>query len=374
MSEAVFRLHVLPAGNGDALVLEYGTPGDTRRILIDGGVRSAAAAVGEFLGEDASLELLVVTHIDNDHIAGVVKLLNDARPPVPKQVWFNGFRHLPDTGLEAMGPIEGEKFTNIILDRGYPWNTAFQNGPVAIIAPAPAKPPTPDPITGLRLTVLSPGMEQLRILRKGTNWADIVREAGLDPDVPPPPPAAPPSRLQRMGPPDIDALADQVTDPTTRLPMAVLSPSWSNLLIALAFSPVTPTPTFSLPASTSLSGRTTSSRSTSSSFRTTAAKANVTRRLLSRVRARTYVFSTDGSGNQRHPNDQAVARVIKFGGPSPCWPSTIGQCAMRAGIATRSKMRMDIRRCIPHGEHGHQHRHGLDGEVIDSVQEHPDLP
>ena len=60
-----------------------------------------------------------------------------------------------------------------------------------------------------------------------------------------------------------------------------------------------------------------SSRSTSSSFRTTAAKRNVTRKLLSRVRARTYVFSTDGSGNQRHPNDQAVARVIKYGGPSP---------------------------------------------------------
>ena len=46
-------------------------------------------------------------------------------------------------------------------------------------------------------------------------------------------------------------------------------------------------------------------------------KANVTRALLERIRARAYVFSTDGSGNQRHPNDQAVARVIKYGGPSP---------------------------------------------------------
>jgi hypothetical protein len=41
-------------------------------------------------------------------------------------------------------------------------------------------------------------------------------------------------------------------------------------------------------------------------------KANVTRELLRRVRATTYVFSTDGSGNQRHPNDEAVARVIRY--------------------------------------------------------------
>ena len=317
MSEAVFRLHVLPAGNGDALVLEYGTPGDTRRILIDGGVRSAAAAVGEFLGEDASLELLVVTHIDNDHIAGVVKLLNDARPPVPKQVWFNGFRHLPDTGLEAMGPIEGEKFTNIILDRGYPWNTSFQNGPVAIIAPAPAKPPTPDPITGLRLTVLSPGMEQLRILRKGTNWADIVREAGLDPDVPPPPPAAPPSRLQRMGPPDIDALADQVTD------LDDTPANGSTIVLLVEFADRTcllagdTHPDVLIAGIDQLVGKDNVLEVDVFKLPHHGSKANVTRELLSRVCARTYVFSTDGSGNQRHPNDQAVARVIKFGGPSP---------------------------------------------------------
>jgi beta-lactamase superfamily II metal-dependent hydrolase len=42
-------------------------------------------------------------------------------------------------------------------------------------------------------------------------------------------------------------------------------------------------------------------------------KANVTTDLLRRVRARTYVFSTDGSGNQRHPDDEAVARVIRTG-------------------------------------------------------------
>ena len=44
-------------------------------------------------------------------------------------------------------------------------------------------------------------------------------------------------------------------------------------------------------------------------------KANVTSDLLRRVRAHTYVFSTNGRGNQRHPDDEAVARVIQTGQP-----------------------------------------------------------
>ena len=311
MSNEVFLLHVLPGGNGDALVLEYGTDGDTHRVLIDGGVGKSATGVGQFLGENAVLDLLVVTHIDNDHIAGVVKLLNQPHPPVPQQVWFNGFRHLPDTGLQAMGPIEGEKLTTLIVDRGYPWNTAFNEGPVATTQPAP------DPVNGLQFTVLSPGMEQLRRLRQGTNWSDIVREAGLDPEVPPPPPPPPAPGLERMGPPDVDTLAEQDTDADTTLAngstIVLLSEfakrtcllagdAHSDVLIAgidqiVGKDNMLEVDVFKLPHHGS--------------------KGNVTRKLLSRARAHTYVFSTDGSGNQRHPNDQAVARVIKYGGPSP---------------------------------------------------------
>ncbi|OBF32981.1 hypothetical protein A5724_20340 [Mycobacterium sp. ACS1612] len=317
MSEATFLLHALPAGNGDALVLEYGTDGQMSRILIDGGVGPAAAAVGQFLGANADLDLLVVTHIDNDHIAGMVKLLKQTDPPAPKQVWFNGFRHLPDTALEPMGPIEGEKLTTLIVDRGYAWNTSFGKGPVAITEPAPAKPPTPDPINGLRFTVLSPGMEQLRKLRKGTNWADIVRAAGLDPHVPPPPPPPPMSGAERMGPPDVDALADQSTetdDTVANGSTIALLAEFSNRTCLLAGDAH---PDVLIAGIDQLVGAGNALDVDVFKLPHHGSKANVTRNLLSRVRAHTYVFSTDGSGNQRHPNDQAVARVIKYGGPSP---------------------------------------------------------
>jgi hypothetical protein len=335
MSNEVFLLHVLPGGNGDALVLEYGTDGDTHRVLIDGGVAKSATGVGQFLGENADLELLVVTHIDNDHIAGVVKLLNQPHPPVPQQVWFNGFRHLPETGLQAMGPIEGEKLTTLIVDRGYPWNTAFNEGPVATTQPGI------DTVNGLQFTVLSPGMEQLRRLRQGTNWSDIVREAGLDPEVPPPPPPPPAPGLERMGPPDVDTLAEQDTDADTTLAngstIALLSEfakrtcllagdAHSDVLIAgidqiVGKDNMLEVDVFKLPHHGS--------------------KGNVTRELLSIPTC----FPPTGAATSVTPMIRPWHGSSSTAARRLCWRSITGQREMKSGIATRSRMRTDIRRC-----------------------------
>jgi glyoxylase-like metal-dependent hydrolase (beta-lactamase superfamily II) len=127
MTRSVFRLAVLPAGIGDALVIEYGTFGSIYRVLIDGGIGRTGTAVKEYLGGDAQLELLVVTHIDSDHIAGVLKLLHVDNPPVPNDIWFNGYKHLfPKKSLVEMGAKQGEALTSLIKARGYPWNRSFK--------------------------------------------------------------------------------------------------------------------------------------------------------------------------------------------------------------------------------------------------------
>ena len=68
MSDEVFRLHVLPAGIGDALVLDYGTADVLSRVVIDGGVGKTAGPLADFLGPTPKIEMLMITHIDNDHI------------------------------------------------------------------------------------------------------------------------------------------------------------------------------------------------------------------------------------------------------------------------------------------------------------------
>jgi len=310
MTDESFRLHVLPAGNGDALVLEYGSGHDRQRILVDGGIPPAAARVKAFLGDDAELELLVVTHIDNDHIGGLLRLFEMPAPPRPADVWFNGYRHLPESSLQEMGPVAGEKLTMLILERGYRWNEAFKRRAVKL-GRAPESPLVCCLKGGLRCTVLSPGPDQLFRLRK--EWAPVVREGGLDPAVAAPVPTPLTPGIQRMGELDVATLAARTTPKDTTAAngssIALLA-EWAGRRCLLAGDAhpdvlragidrlvgpenVLEVDVFKLPHHGS--------------------KANVTSDLLRRVRARTYVFSTNGSGNQRHPDDEAVARVIRTG-------------------------------------------------------------
>ncbi|MCU7876385.1 MAG: MBL fold metallo-hydrolase [Candidatus Thiodiazotropha sp. (ex Lucinoma borealis)] len=86
---------MLPARHGDCLWIEYGELAAPHRILIDGGtsgtfqdLKKRFEAIPETQRE---FELLVVTHIDADHISGVLKLLESDLPGVRLNLpQFNG--------------------------------------------------------------------------------------------------------------------------------------------------------------------------------------------------------------------------------------------------------------------------------------------
>jgi len=97
----MFRLEVLPAAHGDAIWLEYGDPRTPRRIVVDGG---PAATYETGLHKrllllpvkDRRIDLLVVTHIDTDHIDGAIILLQAAEQLGINfgEIWFNGWEQL----------------------------------------------------------------------------------------------------------------------------------------------------------------------------------------------------------------------------------------------------------------------------------------
>lgn len=71
----VFRLDMLPAREGDCLILTYGDTASPRRVMIDTGrkgtyrdIKKSLAAIPPALRE---FELLIVSHVDRDHIEGV---------------------------------------------------------------------------------------------------------------------------------------------------------------------------------------------------------------------------------------------------------------------------------------------------------------
>jgi hypothetical protein len=181
----MFAIDVLPARHGDALVIEYGTRSDHRRILVDAGtihswpdVRSRLAA-----RHDARFDLFVVTHVDEDHIGGAVALLDDPglRHHV-EHVWFNGYIHCK-TGGSVLGPVHGEMLTERIVSGPYKWNAPFGGkstigGPVVV--PTKGELPVVNELGhGARMVLLSPTGPKLK--RMATVWEKVVECAGLVP-------------------------------------------------------------------------------------------------------------------------------------------------------------------------------------------------
>lgn len=178
-----FTVVFLPATYGDSLWIEYGEENELKRILIDGGTGGTKAYILEMLEqipEDKRVfELMVVTHIDKDHIQGIEKLLEDKKLKFKvKDFWFNGWKHMADESeLESFGSKQAENMTRNLLRHKLPWNDAF--GGKAVVIPADGALPVIILGGGMKLTLLSPGVQQLRELKPV--WVAELIKAGLIP-------------------------------------------------------------------------------------------------------------------------------------------------------------------------------------------------
>ena len=179
----MFKVKFLPARFGDSIWIEYGDEQEPHRVLIDGGTAGTRKDIQRLLDalppEQRRFELVVITHIDRDHIEGVLGLLEQADLSFEVgEVWFNGWFHLPDKpGAVPFGAVQGERLSGAILDHKIPWNRAF--GENAVCIPETGGLPVVELPGGLKLTLLSPTVEKLIELKP--IWEQEVREAHLEP-------------------------------------------------------------------------------------------------------------------------------------------------------------------------------------------------
>lgn len=207
----LFTLEALDASEGDCLLLLYGTARRPRLVAIDGGPRATCSRAllprllalrAAFPRPDAPLplELLVVTHVDSDHIAGVVALTGQLReiqdsaaepPIVVRELWHNSFdsalgepqvvraiefvNALPSRDGSVGGVVasvaEGRRLNDDATALGVAINLEF-GGLVARADDAAVEVPCGD---GLTLTVLGPARQQLEAFRQ--EWAAALRRA-----------------------------------------------------------------------------------------------------------------------------------------------------------------------------------------------------
>ena len=105
----IFSLDVRRARKGDALLLHYGPPDSPGLAVIDGGpkgvyrphLRPRLAAVRDQRGledhQPLPIDLLMISHVDDDHIQGILDLTRELReavgPPFAaiRRLWHNSF-------------------------------------------------------------------------------------------------------------------------------------------------------------------------------------------------------------------------------------------------------------------------------------------
>ena len=317
---AAITLDVLPASRGDSLWVECLRPGRPWRLLVDGGMPSDWPILKAHLerrlpADDRHIDLAVVSHIDADHIGGMLSLFGGGGLDVTfGDVWFNGLPQLPEpvtgrTRSVAQGASLVELLGGGAGAPAPPWNAAFGGRAVSTGEDGGFLEVARDGWP--RITLLSPDHKRLARLR--TAW---LKSLGLlqrgEPEEAAKPPV-PPAPLE-----DLETLAATKTSPDrsaangSSIAFLLEHRGASCLLAADAFYSVLgraltdlvnarglerlPIDVFKLPHHGS--------------------QGNVIAPLLALAPATDYVVSTNGD-RFGHPDDVALARVLTAPGPAP---------------------------------------------------------
>lgn len=328
----MFKIEMLPAGHGDSLLIHYGDPDSPHHILIDGGPyyfyanknkkelgksQKLRHRLGEMARSGAELELMVVTHIDGDHIEALVKWIGSQPKTLPiKDLWFNGRQHL-DVGW--LGVPEGEFLGKLIVKYNLPWNEKFK-GESVVCHPDHVVEKTLD--GGLKLTILSPAADDLRKLR--AEWDAVLEEEKLDTDDA----DAILARLEnnkRLRPQalalgwlgetvDVDKLADSKFNEDDT------APNGSSIAFLAEYEDKKVLFTGDAHPSTLVTGirQLLQERHLSAlpldAFKVPhhGSRNNLSSELLKLLECRRYLISTNGN-YYRHPDQEAIARILKYG-------------------------------------------------------------
>lgn len=315
----IYRIHVLPAQRGDALWIEYGPEAAPNHILIDGGItatgRDHLRKRVEGVGTPLHFELLVVTHIDLDHIQGILQFLEDLPDGITfGDIWFNGWDQMKAIGLEPMGVKEGIRLSEILKEKhGATWNRAADGKAIALEADGSVVTYSLD--GGMKLTVLGPAHEQLVKLRE--RWDDVIEEfgaaeeaedngeepPGLDLGIP---------GLEPMGPIDVPELAqskftqDDTIPNGSSIALVLEYDGRKALMLADAYPSV---------IANSLRTLSPNGRFAADAVKLAhhGSRNNTDRAIASLLSAPTWIFSSNGASNTKHPHKESVARVLHDG-------------------------------------------------------------
>ena len=207
----MIKIKSFEAGKGDAFLLSFGEDED-ENIMIDMGMPSTytqcnsndnSICIKEELlklsKKGKKLDLLVVTHMHDDHIGGVLEFIqeNGEEQQIIKvnEVWHNSYRHLhfedkvseddsnsirimknivlqktpkKENSINEITAKQGSSLAGNLLRYKYNWNTSFDDSAVVVDTDTPLKIGT-----NIKIILLSPNKKKLNTLKK--EWLKELR-------------------------------------------------------------------------------------------------------------------------------------------------------------------------------------------------------
>jgi beta-lactamase superfamily II metal-dependent hydrolase len=203
----MFNLHIVQARYGDCLILEYATAEAPRFILIDGGPQQVyeenlRPVLQGIADKGGSLDYAVLSHVDDDHVVGLLDLLEEIRQQrdsgTPEtiavgEIWHNTFsqtlggdvearfntfvRKAPpmrgamnDTDRAMRDIAKGDELTHAANALGIPINEEFD--PSYLVSLGPANEPVKR--ENLSIWIVAPNQTNLQNLKQ--EWLEWLEE------------------------------------------------------------------------------------------------------------------------------------------------------------------------------------------------------
>ena len=173
MREEEIKIEFLQAFNGDCILITT----SKFNILIDGGTKKTySLSLSKALEEVNQLDLVILTHIDSDHIMGLIEMFNDNKIVV-KKVWFNSLGKLSclfdreynkrieystNDKSKDISPKQGESLESILTKLDIEYELIYIEKQQKYI------------FEDLEITLLSPYKENLKALY--LYWKDNVKK------------------------------------------------------------------------------------------------------------------------------------------------------------------------------------------------------
>lgn len=156
------KIKMFPANSGDSFLVSCGE----NHILIDGGYKDTytnfiLAELENINKMNQKIDLVIITHIDQDHIQGILEFIKDNGEQSNsniidiKEIWHNSYKHLQfeyadesekidreceilkeqilkgyailKEGKRKISAYEGSTLASILFEKNYNWNNTFKS-------------------------------------------------------------------------------------------------------------------------------------------------------------------------------------------------------------------------------------------------------